>query len=224
MFKGKLVVLSLMAAALLCWQVMPAHVNTASSGIVDACSSSASTLGGCWVVCPAGDGAALNALSPAAGDATINVTVKDGTGAAVPGIPAADFWLVGANDNLVLCGGAGSINATAATDVNGQTTMTGVLAAGGCDDGVLVVVQGTILADVNNSCNPLELAINVRSPDGNGDLFITGLDFNQFGNSWTLLGGTYDPCMDFDCNASINSIDFSVFGNHYDASGSHGCN
>lgn len=215
MFKGKLVVLSLIAAALLCWQVMPASVNTANSGIVDPCSSSASSAGGCWVVCPAGDAAPLNALSPAAGDATISVTVKDATGAPVPGIPAADFWVVGANDLVALCGGAGAINAAGATNASGQTTITGVLYGGGCDDGVAVVAQGTIIGDPLNNCDPLILAIDVRSPDMDGDLEVDNQDFTLFGNAWEPLGGVYDPCADFDCNGAINSIDFTVFGNHW---------
>jgi hypothetical protein len=215
MFKGKLVVLSLIAAALLCWQVMPASVDSANSGIVDPCSSFASSAGGCYVVCPQGDGPPLNALAPAAGDATISVTVRDQTGAAIAGIPAADFWLIGWTDQLALCGGAGSINASAATDSNGETTITGVLAAGGCDDGVVVVVQGTIILDPADWTTPLCLPVDVRSPDGDGSLDVGSPDFTQFGNAWQPLGGIYDACMDFDCSGAINSIDFQVFGNHW---------
>jgi hypothetical protein len=222
MFKGKLVVLSLIAAALLCWQVMPASVSTVNSGIVDPCSSSASIVGSdyCWVVCPQGDGPALNLLTPKPGDATISVTVHDQTGAAVPGIPAADFWVIGWADRLSLCGGAGSINATAGADVNGQTTIEAALFGGGCDDGVAVVVQGTIILDPNNWIDPLCLDIDVRSPDGDGDLQVINLDFTQFGNAWTPLGGIYDKCMDFDCDGDLDSIDFTVFGNHWQ----HSCN
>jgi hypothetical protein len=215
MLKGKLVVLSLIAAALLCWQVMPASVNSANSGIVDPCSSSASSAGGCYVVCPQGDGPALNVLGPALGDATISVTVKDQTGAAIAGIPAADLWLIGWTDNLALCGGAGSINASAATDANGQTTINGVLAAGGCDDGVVVVVQGTILVDPNDCSTPLCLPIDVRSPDGDGSLGVVSTDFTQFANAWVPLGGVYDKCMDFNCDSTIDSIDFTTFVNHW---------
>jgi hypothetical protein len=227
MFKGKLVVLSLIAAAL-CWQVMPASVNTANSGIVDACSSTASSAGGCWVVCPLGDGPALNALAPAAGDGTIDITVKDGTGAAVPGIPAADFWLVGAADLVTLCGGAGSINATAASDANGETQITGVWTAGGCDDGVLVVVQGVILQDVNSvpACEPLVLGLDVRSPDINGDLIVDELDFTAFGNAWGLFGLPYNKCADYDCDNDVDPIDFTLFGNHwgFTPETKHACN
>jgi len=217
MFKGKLVVLSLIAAALLCWQIMPANVDSVNSGTVDPCSSFASIVGGpyCWVVCPQGDGPALNVLGPAFGDGTISVTVKDQTGAGILGIPAADFWLIGWSDNLTLCGGAGAINATAASDINGETTIAGVFSAGGCDDGVAVVVQGTIILDPIDWLTPLCLDILVRSPDGNGDLTVDSIDFTQFGNSWVPLGGSYDACMDFDCDGDGDSVDFTVFGNHW---------
>lgn len=220
MFKGKLVVLSLIAAALLCWQVMPASVNTVNSGIVDPCSSSASSAAGCWVVCPQGDGAPLNNLAPAAGNATISVTVKDATGTPIPGIPAADYWVIGWADLLILCGGAGAINADAASDANGETTISGVLFGGGCDDGVAVVVQGTIILDPLNWTDPLCLPILVRSPDIDADLAVDNQDFTLFGNAWEPLGGIYDPCADYDCNGVINSIDFTVFGNHWQ----HICN
>jgi hypothetical protein len=218
MFKGKLVVLSVIAAALLCWQVMPASVNTANSGIVDPCSSSASSAGGCWVVCPEGDAAQLDALAPAAGDATISVTVKDNTGTPIAGIPAADFWLVGVTDNIALCGGAGSINATAGSDANGQTTIIGALAGGGCDDAVYVVVQGAVV-DGPDCSAPAPLAILTRSPDTNGDLVVDSLDFTFFGNHWVPFSLPYDKCVDYDCNSSMDSIDFTEFGNHFN----HAC-
>lgn len=215
MLKGKLVVLSLIAAALLCWQVMPASVDSANSGIVDPCSSYASTAGGCWWVCPQGDGPALNALTPAVGDGTISVTVRDQTGAGIPGIPAADFWLVGWSDGLTLCGGAGAINASAATDANGQTTITGVMAAGGCDTGVIVVVQGTIILDPADWVTPLCLGIVVHSPDTNGDLAVDIVDFTEFGNHWGAFGNPYGACVDYNCDLVIDIIDFTVFGNHW---------
>jgi hypothetical protein len=153
-------------------------------------------------------------------DATISVTVKDATGAAVPGIPAADFWLVGCADNLALCGGSGSINASAATDANGQTTIVGSLAAGGQDSGVSVVVQGVILADVNNNCDPLCLAIDTRSPDVDGSLTVQLVDFTIFGAAWQPGGGTFDDRVDYKCDGAIDIIDFTVFGLHW----THTCN
>lgn len=216
MFKGKLVVLSLIAAALLSWQVMPASVEIANSGIVDPCSSYASESqgDGCWLICPIGDGEVLNNLSPKPGDATITVTVRDATGAPIPGIPAADFWLIGCNDNLALQVGGGSINATAATDVNGQTTIVGTLIAGGCDPQVSVVVQGAVLLDPSDWSTPLCLDIYAKSPDGNGDGQVQNIDFTQFGNAYGPLGGVYDICMDFDCSGAVQNIDFTQYGNH----------
>lgn len=218
MFKGKFLVLTLVAAALLCWQVMPASVDSANSGIVDPCSSLATTAGGgCCSLCPAGDGTALNALGAASpiADNTITVTVNDQTGAPVPGIPAADFWVVGCSDLLALCGGSGAINATAASDVNGQTTMVGALAAGGCDPAVSVVVQGAILLDKDAACVPLCLSIYARSPDtdGSGDVGI--VDFTLFGAAWEPGGGVYDVCQDYACNGSIDIVDFTIFGSHW---------
>lgn len=228
MLKGKLVFLSLIAAALLCWQVMPASVDTVNSGIVDPCSSSASIVGGpyCWIVCPQGDGPPLNALlpGPLTGDATITVTVKDQTGTPIAGIPANDFWLVGCEGYIVLCGGAGSIDATAATDALGQTTINGSMAAGNldagqCEDEIQVVVQGTPLQDVNNNCDPLCLAIKTRSVDLDANLEVRSGDFNRMVAGYVPIGGTYDKCTDYDCSGDIFSTDFTRFVAHWNIPG-----
>jgi len=214
MLKGKFAVLSLVAAALLCWQV--AGVSTVNSGIVDPCNSTASSAGGVHFVCPQGDGDALGA-------AAISVTIRDNTNAPVVGIPAADFWLIGCNDLIILCGGAGSINADAATDANGQTTISGDIAGSGCDSGVRVVCQGIVLG--NGACNPLCLAIQVRSPDqknaGGGALPPDGLvgtaDFAFFGTSYQSPPKPYFSCHDFVGNpyGTITVADFAKFGSHY---------
>jgi hypothetical protein len=210
MFKGKFVVLAVMAAALLSWQMMPAGVDSANSGIVDPCSSTAASAGGCWLICPQGDGDALSTIG-----ATISITVKDATGAAIAGIPASDFWVIGWNDNLALCGGSGSINADAASDANGDATISGSLAAGGCDTGVQVVVQGTVIADPADWANPLCLSIVAVSPDYNKDLLVDIIDFSIFGPAFPSPPNAYDPCLDYDCNGIIDIIDFSIFGQHY---------
>ena len=214
MLKGKFAVLSLVAAALLCWQV--AGVSTVNSGIVDPCNSTASTAGGVHFACPQSDGDALGA-------AAISVTIRDNTNAPVVGIPAADFWLIGCNDLLVLCGGAGSINAVAATDANGQTTINGDIATSGCDSGVRVVCQGIVLG--NGACAPLCLAIAVRSPDQKNaaggalppDGVVSGSDFAFFGTSYQSPPKPYFACHDFVGNpyGTITVADFAKFGSHY---------
>jgi hypothetical protein len=219
MFKGKFVVLSLVAAALLCWQMMPAAVDTANSGIVHPCSSTATSGPGpyCVAVCPQGDGDIIGDVG-----GLITVVVKDQTGAPIPGIPASDYWLIGCNDALALCGGSGSINADSASNASGVTTIgagftstSGTIAAGGCDDGVQVVVQGTVLKDPADCVSLLCLPINVRSIDYNGDLIVDLIDFAIFGPAFPSPPQVYDKCLDYNCDGLIDLIDFSIFGAHF---------
>ncbi|MDH5627168.1 MAG: hypothetical protein OEY69_02625, partial [Candidatus Krumholzibacteria bacterium] len=79
MLKGKFAILSLVAAALLCWQV--AGVDTVNSGIVDPCNSTASSAAGVHFICPQGDGDPLSGAG-----LTISVTINDNTNAPVAGI------------------------------------------------------------------------------------------------------------------------------------------
>jgi hypothetical protein len=214
MFKGKFVVLSLIAAALLCWQVMPASVQYANSGQVDPCSSTATSAGGCWFICPLGDGSTLAAIG-----ATISVNLKDGTGAAIAGVPAADFWVIGWGDSLCLCGGSGAINADAASDGSGDATISGTLAGGGCDTGIQVVVQGVVLADPTDWTQPLCLDIETKSADITCDLVVESADFSLFSQYFT--GSlAYSHCADYNCDGDIESIDFSLFAQHFN----HSCN
>lgn len=236
MLKGKFAVLSLAAAGLLCLQI--AGVNTVNSGIVDPCNSTASAAAGAIVACPQGDGTTLASVG-----STISVTVKDNTNAPVPGVPAADFWLIGCSNGLVLCGGSASIDATAATDLLGQTTINGDIAAGGCDAGVKVVVQGIVIG--GGACPVICLAITVRSPDliidaGN---IVTSNDFAKFGTLYpypgvsaggnvhvygpgicaVIVGGGAPPAADVNSAKvdyvspflAVNLADFAFFGSHY---------
>jgi hypothetical protein len=211
MLKAKFAVLSLGAAAFLCWQV--AGVSTVNSGIVDPCNSTASSAAGAVFACPAGDGDALSANG-----LTISVTIHDNTNAPVPGIPASDFWLIGCNDGLTLCGGSGSSNATGATDVNGNTTIAGVIAAGGCDTGVRVVCQGIVLG--GGACAPLCLPIAVHTPDlrptGTTDGVVGFADFSAFGGAFPP-NGTYDACADYKApfGSPLTLSDFTAFAPHY---------
>lgn len=214
MSKGKLVAFSLIAAALLSWQV--AGVNIATSGVVEPCSSTAVSAGGCYLVCPQGDGSRLDAIG-----ATISITAKDITGAPIAGIPAADFWLIGCNDQLVLCGGGGAINADSATNASGQTTIAGDLAASGCDlGGVSVVIQGVILTQQPNCTVPLCLPLTSVSPDlsGNGGVIdgaVDLIDLSQFSTGYTSPPKPYQACLDFNCDGAVDIIDFSIFAQHY---------
>ncbi|MBI4720118.1 MAG: hypothetical protein HY770_02605 [Chitinivibrionia bacterium] len=195
-------VLSLAAALLLV-------AGVAFGGIIDPCQSTATSGSGCVLVCPAGDGDQLSAKG-----VTISIEINDGAGDPIAGVPATDFWVVDCDPalDMVLCGGSASSNATAATDENGQTTMEGDIAAGGCADGLSVVVQGFVIEE-GVSCTPVCLDIDIRSPDMNGDLAVNLLDFALFGGAYPP--NAYAKCADFNCDAAINLQDFSAFGLHY---------
>jgi hypothetical protein len=196
-------VLSLAAALLLV-------ASVAFGGIIDPCLSTATSAGGCVMVCPAGDGDQMSDQG-----ATISITIVDGSSVAIEGIPATDFYVIDCDpvNDMTLCGGASSSNATAATDVNGQTTMEGDIAAGGCADGVAVVVQGFVIQDSPACTVPTCLSILIRSPDMNGDLVVNLADFSAFGLAYPP--NAYNKCADFNCDASVNLQDFSTFGLHY---------
>ncbi len=201
MFKGKVAILSVVSAAVLL------VAGVAFGGIIDPCQSTASSAGGCIVICPAGDGDQLSAKG-----AMISITVNDNTGTGIEGIPASDFWLVDCDPIrvMVLCGGSGSSNADAATDASGNTTMSGDIAAGGCAIGVSVIVQGFAIG-----CPATCLtAIEVKSPDMNGDLVVNLPDLALFGAQYPPNPFT-NTCADFNCDNLINLQDFSVFGLHY---------
>lgn len=208
MVKGKFVLLSILAAAILCWQFLPMNADTASSGIVDPCESQAAFCepggNGCLIICPQGDGSLLSD-----GGNEICVTVRDANGNPIAGILATDFWLTGCTD-LCLCGGSGSSNADANTDVNGQTTISGGIAAGGCDTGLYVVCQGTLIG-----CPPTCLAIDVHSPDLDCNLAVDLVDFSLFSSNFPSPPKTYDACMDYDCDGDIDLVDFSIFAQHW---------
>jgi hypothetical protein len=213
MLKGKFAVLSLAAAAVLCLQL--ASVDTVNSGVVDPCNSSATSAGtypaditDVVFACPQSDG------DPFGPGLTISVTVRDNVNAAVAGIPAADVWLVGCNDNLALCGGSGAISASAATDVNGNTTITGDLSAGGCDTGLRVVVQGVVIGA--GVCADPCVAIAVRSADINETLSVNLADFALFGAGYTSPPKPYNACLDYVAGfGAVNLADFARFGAHY---------
>ena len=154
--------------------------------------------------------------------ADISVVAKDNVGAAIPAIPAADFWVIGCNDGLVLCGGSAAVNADSVTNALGQTTITNALRVGGCDTGLQVVIQGTIVDEPGNCGTPLCLPIVINSTDLNNDLVSGIQDFSAFGIAYPTvlnpLPDPFEPCMDYDCSGGpvLGLVDFSIFAQHYD--------
>lgn len=216
MLKGKYVVLSLFVAAIMSWQMMPASVHVANSGIVDGESSSAWVnyapgADTCLFICPLGDGSTL--LEHAN---TIGVTVKDNTGAPIVGIPATDGWLDGATD-LILCGGSISSNMFQATDATGWSEFRGTIDGGGNDTGLVVYIQGTVIV---TGGSPVVLPIPVVSLDVNADNFINVVDIGIWGPlyPWPDLlnpGKVYNWIADLNCDQNINVIDVGIVGEHW---------
>jgi hypothetical protein len=183
-----------------------------SSGIIDKCFSSVSSAAGFVLACPAGDGETL-----AEKGLDITVTCKDGTNFPIPNIPAADFWLIGCNNNLVLCGGSASTNADHMTDNNGQTTISGTIAASGFDQ-IFVVVQGVIIG-----CPSTCLPINVTSPDQNGDLAVDVSDLALFATGYPP--NPYRLKTDLDGSGEIDVLDVNLMYLHfYNPNAKHECN
>jgi hypothetical protein len=143
--------------------------------------------------------------------ATITITVIAIGGLPIEGIPASDAWLIDCDPSgaMILCGGSGSSNADAASDTNGVMTMGGDITAGGCADGVTVVVQGVAIG-----CPATCLSsILIRSPDISGNLYVALEDFVYFKNHYNP--NPYDKCCDYNCDGFVVLADFSTFALHY---------
>jgi hypothetical protein len=131
----------------------------------------------------------------------------------IPGIPPADFWVDGCNVNLSLCGGAFSTNADSITNQLGETTISGTIGVGGCDNSIFVIVQGTPFVQYP-SCNENQcLIIEVRSYDIDGDLSVDLPDFTLFAADYNQSPGP--PCLDFNYDGDVSLQDFTLFAQHY---------
>jgi hypothetical protein len=175
------------------------------------CSTTAWVDGGPYtiVVCPVGDGPTLASLG-----ATITVRLRDVTGLIpIAGVPASDYWLLGCEDNVLLCGGSGSIDADGPSDVDGMATISGAIAGAGAASGTRVVVQGVIIEDCD--FNQICLPIIWRSPDLNADLLVDIVDMAIFGPLFPSPPNAYDESGDLDNNGVIDIVDFAIFGGHF---------
>ena len=185
-----------------------APVARAAVCLIDPCCSSASSAGGVLLVCPAGDGPTLSSIG-----ATVSITVLTCyCGEPLPGIPAEDFWIQQSSGPQPLCGYHLSSNADAASDANGQTTISGSIAAGGYfPDDLHVVAQGMMIGvgcGTDNAAIPLVLV----SPDITGDLVVDIVDLAIFAEAFS--DGTVDPRMDFSGDGQIDVVDLSLFALH----------
>jgi hypothetical protein len=185
-----------------------AFAATSWAGIPDLTLSTATTSAGASVsllICPLGDGDLLTSARLYGGgttDATVTLTLLDGNTDPIPGYLATDLWLDA--NGIVLC--TDGSDADADTDVNGITTWTGALAAGGCsDDGSTNVwVNGSSLLQA-----PLSILMN--SPDMNGDLIVNLTDVVLFAG---FYNGAYAYCADFYWDGILNLSDIVLLAQH----------
>jgi hypothetical protein len=185
-----------------------ASVPSSSTGVPDLSNSWAVTNypGATLLVCPAMDGDRLDMAQDCAGgvvDATVVLVVLDYSFAPIYMYPPEDLWLEA--NGMCRCP-AGSI-ADAPTDINGMTTFSGRLAAGGCSlDGSLnVLISGAPL-------NQDGMDIDIISPDMNCDLVVNIGDFATLAGAYS---GTYSKCADLVCDGVLNVSDVAAFASHY---------
>ena len=229
MCKGKLAVLSLVAVSLLAFN------GIASAGIIDPCKSYCELLntgpsGGtcCYFACPQGDTDTFIDSGPAPGPATgqgwyIRVCVFEEDDTPIPNVPVADLWVIDCDPlaDLALCAGQASSNSDSLTNEFGYTTMSNTtLAAGGCVDGLAVVVQGFVLLDTMTCTVVICHTVVVRSPDINGDLCVDIVDLALFAQSFPPQA--FDACCDFECNGIVDLVDLARFAFHFGPPG-HEC-
>ncbi len=132
-------------------------------------------------------------------DATITLHLVDANGDPIYLYPFEDLWLECDAGSLAVC--AGGSTADAYTDVNGDTTFSHPLYAGGQGQGVMVLVSGLALAQP-----PLPISFN--SPDITGDLVANLDDIVLFGMDWL---GSYHYRSDFFYDGVIDISDIALF-------------
>ena len=175
-------------------------------------------------VCPGGDFEMIKKGCDGTGD-YIWVEIRECSDNPVPGIPFTDFWInaCDAARRLYLC--AESIIADSSTGMNGRTTFSGILRAGGCvpSGGIWIAVQGKIIKGPYPSCTGnICLPIIIKSPDitgagGKPDGIVNLSDLIPFGFSYNKNQGQagYSPCCDYNDDGKCNLSDFAFFGTHY---------
>jgi hypothetical protein len=136
-------------------------------------------------------------------DATIHLTLVDGNGDPIFLYPFEDLALATELGGMAVCPG-GSV-ADASTDVDGLTTWSGALFAGGASDyaggeGCQIMVNGDALLQP-------ALAVYFNSPDLSGDRQVNLSDISLFAGAYY---GTYSYAADFYFDGNLNLSDISM--------------
>jgi hypothetical protein len=221
MLKGKLAVVCLLVVASLI------VVNsTANAGIIDPCRSywqlHASVTPCPYFACPAGDTPSFLAFGW-----WVQICVLDVDGLGIENVPPGDLWFLDCDPlaDLNLCGVSASSFADSLTNAAGMTSMSnGSLSAGGCVDGLALVIQGFTVLDSATTCtSDFCCPIWVRSPDITGDLLVDLSDLALFGICFAAATvPPADPCCDFNLDNLIDLSDLALFAFHFGPPG-HFC-
>jgi hypothetical protein len=187
------------------------------------CAAGLSCPGMQVTVCPQGDFEQIRKGCGGAGD-YIWVELRTDSNQPIPGVPWTDLWFYSCDPwKLYLC--AGQIVADSLTGINGRTTFSGIIEAGGCrlSGGIWIQFQGLYIpARTPCAGGRLCLPIVVKSPDltgpgGNPDGIVNLSDLVPFGFSYNK--GEYQPsynaCCDYNDDNKCNLSDFAYFGTHY---------
>ena len=213
MFKGKVLLFSLVLV----------FATSLFAGEVDECLSDAwvSCTGMIVNVCPQGDFEFIReGCTGEGGTDYIRVVVVDGGGIGIPNVPWTDFWLQACDPGQELCLCASPVAADSLTNSNGETTIGGRIAGGGCilTSGMYIAVQGKTIVHNYPTCDITTcLDIEIHSPDVNADCAVSLYDFNQLTATYNLALGApaYNACFDYNDNDSVSLSDFAFFAEHY---------
>ncbi len=149
---------------------------------------------------PNGGGSAFTSAAILGGsvDATITLTLVDGTGTAIANFPFEDAWLESADGGMAAC--VGGATADANTNAGGVTNWVTPLQAGGSSQALTVVmISGAALT------SGAGVALSHNSADINGDGNVNLTDVPLFAGDF--YGGVYAFRSDFSYDGSVNLSD-----------------
>ncbi len=209
MFKGKVLLFSLLLV----------FATSVYAGDVDECRSEWGISCDLRVsICPQGD---FEFIYDGCGTGTdyIWVIVRDSAGNGIAGVPWSDYWLQAYDPAEELCLCANPIVADSLTNANGETTISGRIAGGGCvvTGGLYLAIQGKIVVDWS-ACIVVHVEIFIIvSVDLTADCRVNLSDLGVFGLSYNKQLGDpgYNTCCDYNDDDKCNLSDFAYMGEHY---------
>ncbi len=168
-------------------------------------------------ICPRGDFEEIR-YGCGTGNDYIEVIIRDLGSNGIEGIPWTDFWMNACDPQYELGICVQHFVADSLTDVNGRTTFSGQISAGGCipEGGIYIAYAGMVLLD-SECINPICLDVVIVGPDLNSDSAVNLSDLSFFGQSYNHQLGDpeFNACCDFNDDDWCNLSDFSFFGEHY---------